>query len=147
VVGKTGGPAALRMCTSCGNCSAYCEMGIDVRQYAMANQFFKRAACVGCGMCAHRLLAGCPEARDKPDRHKAGTPVRVLAKGSWPSTSAQPGLRAIRERFAGDPWRMKPSFTSACGSPNGSEGGVIRAGLSPRVPPKDLAPWRLPVLN
>ncbi len=26
------------MCISCGNCSTYCEMGIDVRQYAMANQ-------------------------------------------------------------------------------------------------------------
>jgi ferredoxin-type protein NapH len=35
------------MCISCGNCSTYCEMGIDVRQYAMANQDVKRAACVG----------------------------------------------------------------------------------------------------
>jgi polyferredoxin len=25
------------MCISCGNCSTYCEMGIDVRAYAMAN--------------------------------------------------------------------------------------------------------------
>jgi Pyruvate/2-oxoacid:ferredoxin oxidoreductase delta subunit len=41
------------MCISCGNCSTYCEMGIDVRQYAMRNQDFKRASCVGCGMCAH----------------------------------------------------------------------------------------------
>ena len=41
------------MCISCGNCSAYCEMGIDVRAYAQANQSFTRAACVGCGMCAH----------------------------------------------------------------------------------------------
>jgi ferredoxin-type protein NapH len=24
------------MCISCGNCSTYCEMGIDVRAYAMA---------------------------------------------------------------------------------------------------------------
>lgn len=41
------------MCISCGNCSAYCEMGIDVRAYAQKNESFTRAACVGCGMCAH----------------------------------------------------------------------------------------------
>ncbi len=40
------------MCISCGLCSKYCEMGIDVRSYAQANQSFTRAACVGCGMCA-----------------------------------------------------------------------------------------------
>ncbi|MEZ4238819.1 MAG: 4Fe-4S binding protein [Myxococcota bacterium] len=41
------------MCISCGNCTTYCEMGIDVRSYAQANESFTRAACVGCGMCAH----------------------------------------------------------------------------------------------
>ncbi len=41
------------MCIACGNCSAYCEMGIDVRAYAMRNESFTRAACVGCGACAH----------------------------------------------------------------------------------------------
>jgi polyferredoxin len=41
------------MCISCGNCTAYCEMGIDVRSYAQSNQSFTRASCVGCGMCAH----------------------------------------------------------------------------------------------
>jgi len=41
------------MCIACGNCSAHCEMGIDVRLYAMKNQSFTRASCVGCGMCAH----------------------------------------------------------------------------------------------
>ncbi|MDX2268410.1 MAG: 4Fe-4S binding protein [Bryobacter sp.] len=40
------------MCISCGMCSTYCEMGIDVRAYAQANQSFTRASCVGCGMCA-----------------------------------------------------------------------------------------------
>jgi len=40
-------------CISCGNCSTYCEMGIDVRAYAMANLDVRRASCVGCGMCAH----------------------------------------------------------------------------------------------
>jgi len=40
------------MCISCGLCSTYCEMGIDVRSYAQANQSFTRASCVGCGLCA-----------------------------------------------------------------------------------------------
>ncbi len=40
------------MCISCGLCSKYCEMGIDVRSYAQANQSFTRASCVGCGLCA-----------------------------------------------------------------------------------------------
>ncbi|MGF1468847.1 MAG: 4Fe-4S binding protein [Sandaracinaceae bacterium] len=41
------------MCISCGNCTTYCEMGIDVRSYAQSNESFTRASCVGCGMCAH----------------------------------------------------------------------------------------------
>lgn len=41
------------VCIACGNCSTYCEMGIDVRLYAMANRSFTRASCVGCGICAH----------------------------------------------------------------------------------------------
>ncbi len=40
------------MCISCGMCSKYCEMGIDVRSYAQANESFTRASCVGCGLCA-----------------------------------------------------------------------------------------------
>ncbi|AWV91361.1 4Fe-4S dicluster domain-containing protein [Bradymonas sediminis] len=39
------------MCISCGLCSTYCEMGIDVRAYAQRNEDFTRAACVGCGIC------------------------------------------------------------------------------------------------
>lgn len=40
------------MCISCGMCSKYCEMGIDVRSYAQSNESFTRASCVGCGLCA-----------------------------------------------------------------------------------------------
>ena len=43
-------------CISCGNCSTYCEMGIDVRWYAQRQQNIVRASCVGCGICA----AVCP---------------------------------------------------------------------------------------
>jgi polyferredoxin len=43
-------------CMSCGNCSTYCEMGIDVRAYAQQGKNVVRASCVGCGVCA----AVCP---------------------------------------------------------------------------------------
>lgn len=39
-------------CISCGQCSAQCEMGIDVRAYAQEGQVIVRASCVGCGVCA-----------------------------------------------------------------------------------------------
>ncbi len=39
-------------CISCGNCSKYCEMGIDVKWYAQRGQDVVRASCVGCGMCS-----------------------------------------------------------------------------------------------
>lgn len=43
-------------CISCGNCSTYCEQGIDVRWYAQRQQNIVRASCVGCGVCS----AVCP---------------------------------------------------------------------------------------
>lgn len=43
-------------CISCGNCSTYCEMGIDVRAYAQRGDNIVRSSCVGCGVCA----AVCP---------------------------------------------------------------------------------------
>ena len=43
-------------CISCGNCSTYCEMGIDVKACAQRGQDIVRASCVGCGICA----AVCP---------------------------------------------------------------------------------------
>ena len=39
-------------CISCGNCSTYCEMGIDVRWYAQRGQNVIRSSCVGCGVCS-----------------------------------------------------------------------------------------------
>jgi len=66
------------MCIACGNCSTYCEMGIDVRQYAMENRDVKRASCVGCGMCAHVCPRGVLKLETKPDRGP-GEPIRVWA--------------------------------------------------------------------
>ena len=57
-------------CISCGNCSTYCEMGIDVRSYAQKGQNIVRSSCVGCGVCS----AVCPrgvlnlETRDEEGR-------------------------------------------------------------------------------
>lgn len=55
------------MCISCGNCSTYCEMGIDVRMYAQNNQDIKRASCVGCGICAHVCPRGVLKLENKWD--------------------------------------------------------------------------------
>lgn len=43
-------------CISCGNCSTYCEVGIDVRSYAQKGENIVRSSCVGCGICS----AVCP---------------------------------------------------------------------------------------
>lgn len=65
------------LCISCGNCSAYCEMGIDVRAYAQANLDVRRASCVGCGMCAHVCPRGVLRLTNEAD---AGPGVRA---GEW----------------------------------------------------------------
>ncbi len=65
-------------CISCGNCSTYCEMGIDVRAYAQKGQNIVRASCVGCGICAAvcprgvlRLENGSVDLHQKTDDLKA----------------------------------------------------------------------------
>ncbi|MEQ9079899.1 MAG: 4Fe-4S binding protein [Sandaracinaceae bacterium] len=67
------------MCISCGNCSTYCEMGIDVRSYAQSNQSFTRASCVGCGMCAHMCPRGVLKLenvpREQSDKRRVNLPV------------------------------------------------------------------------
>jgi polyferredoxin len=61
------------MCISCGLCSTYCEMGIDVRWYAQANQSFTRASCVGCGICAEV----CPRGVLRLESKRAG--LRIVS--------------------------------------------------------------------
>ncbi|WP_218921500.1 4Fe-4S dicluster domain-containing protein [Haliscomenobacter hydrossis] len=66
-------------CISCGNCSTYCEMGIDVRAYAQRGQDIVRASCVGCGICA----AVCPRGvlrleNSALDLHTRAEAVRVI---------------------------------------------------------------------
>lgn len=63
------------MCISCGNCSTYCEMGIDVRAYAQRNESFTRAACVGCGMCAHVCPRGVLRLENAPPDERVRLPL------------------------------------------------------------------------
>ncbi len=56
-------------CISCGNCTTYCEMGIDVRAYAQRGDDILRASCVGCGICS----AVCPRGVLKLETGEIGT--------------------------------------------------------------------------
>ena len=54
-------------CIACGQCSTHCEMGIDVRHYAMRGQNVVRAGCVGCGVCATVCPRGVLRLENGPD--------------------------------------------------------------------------------
>ena len=55
-------------CISCGNCSTYCEMGIDVRWYAQRSQPIVRASCVGCGICSSVCPRGVLKLENKEEK-------------------------------------------------------------------------------
>jgi ferredoxin-type protein NapH len=65
-------------CISCGNCSAYCEMGIDVRWYAQRGQNVVRASCVGCGICATVCPRGVLRLENGPREGRFGAPTLNL---------------------------------------------------------------------
>lgn len=74
-------------CISCGNCSVYCEMGIDVRAYAQKGQNIVRASCVGCGICSAvcprgvlKLENGKPSGRVKDNPVLLGNDVNLLSQ-------------------------------------------------------------------
>jgi ferredoxin len=120
-------------------------MGVDVRQYAMANQDVKRAACVGCGMCAHVCPRGVLKLEDKlgseaKPRFECTRPtcshrettfgslgcsrslwraVRVFIPkrpSSPPKRDAQEGLKRIREALA--KWRVAGRLLSGVRQPS-----------------------------
>jgi polyferredoxin len=68
-------------CISCGNCSAFCEMGIDVRAYAQRGQDVVRASCVGCGICAAVCPRGVLRLENGPDVQGRGQEIRALHIG------------------------------------------------------------------
>ncbi len=65
------------MCISCGLCSKYCEMGIDVRTYAQANRSFTRASCVGCGLCSEV----CPRGVLRLENQRPWDPQELAMRG------------------------------------------------------------------
>jgi ferredoxin-type protein NapH len=64
-------------CISCGNCSTYCEMGIDVRWYAQRGQNVIRASCVGCGVCAAVCPRGVLKLENGPRHARYNGPVLI----------------------------------------------------------------------
>ncbi|MDA7804175.1 4Fe-4S binding protein [Crocinitomix sp.] len=59
-------------CISCGNCSTYCEQGIDVRAYAQKGQNIVRSSCVGCGVCAAVCPRGVLKLENGPEAGRFG---------------------------------------------------------------------------
>ena len=57
-------------CISCGNCSTYCEMGIDVRWYAQRGQNIVRSSCVGCGICSAVCPRGVLNLENGPEQNR-----------------------------------------------------------------------------
>ena len=64
-------------CISCGNCSTYCEMGIDVRWYAQRGQNIIRASCVGCGVCASVCPRGVLRLENKQEKGRFNAPILI----------------------------------------------------------------------
>ena len=58
-------------CISCGNCSTFCHMGIDVKWYAQRGQNIVRASCVGCGICSEVCPRGVLNLEHGPKENRA----------------------------------------------------------------------------
>ncbi len=80
-------------CMSCGNCSTYCEMGIDVRAYAQAGMNVVRASCVGCGVCAAVCPRGVLKLENGPthgDRFEGAEDPLGVFRGGLAETATLP---------------------------------------------------------
>ena len=64
-------------CISCGNCSTYCEMGIDVRWYAQRGQNIVRSSCVGCGVCSAVCPRGVLNLENRDEDGRFGEPILI----------------------------------------------------------------------
>jgi polyferredoxin len=67
-------------CISCGNCSTYCEQGIDVRAYAQKGENIVRASCVGCGICAAVCPRGVLKLENGPEEGRFEPNPLVVSK-------------------------------------------------------------------
>jgi len=83
-------------CISCGNCSVYCEMGIDVRWYAQRGQNIVRASCVGCGVCSSVCPRGVLKLENGP------VSARMISKGFIPIESLDVDLQVLSEPDTAD---------------------------------------------
>ncbi len=68
-------------CISCGNCSTYCEMGIDVRWYAQRGQNIVRSSCVGCGVCSAVCPRGVLNLENRDEEGRFGQPLLIGQEG------------------------------------------------------------------
>ncbi len=64
-------------CISCGNCSTYCEQGIDVRAYAQKGENIVRSSCVGCGICSAVCPRGVLKLENGPETGRIN-PTEIL---------------------------------------------------------------------
>lgn len=64
-------------CISCGNCSTYCEMGIDVRWYAQRGQNIIRSSCVGCGVCSSVCPRGVLNLENRDENGRFNQPILI----------------------------------------------------------------------
>ncbi len=69
-------------CISCGNCSTYCEQGIDVRAYAQKGQNIVRASCVGCGICSAVCPRGVLKLENGPEAGRTDLPPIIIGNES-----------------------------------------------------------------
>lgn len=69
-------------CISCGNCSTYCEQGIDVRSYAQKGQNIVRSSCVGCGVCSAVCPRGVLKLENGEDTGSTRTEVEDVVFGN-----------------------------------------------------------------
>lgn len=65
-------------CISCGNCSTYCEQGIDVRAYAQKGQNVVRSSCVGCGICSAVCPRGVLKLENGPEEKRYEEPAFII---------------------------------------------------------------------
>lgn len=75
-------------CISCGNCSTYCEMGIDVRWYAQRGENIVRSSCVGCGVCSAVCPRGVLNLENRSDDNRFVT-SGLMGNESFPEIKNQ----------------------------------------------------------
>ncbi len=77
-------------CISCGNCSTYCEQGIDVRWYAQRGQNIVRSSCVGCGVCSSVCPRGVLKLENGPEEGRINDNPIII--GHKHASLAKPSL-------------------------------------------------------